>query len=254
MTQAIKRVFPLVLAIVLCACAGGGEPQITGDGTVTGEATSYVDPAAPEDGGLAVGSETAGTVLDYFTEIAFGSEYGTASEKLCRWEEKIVYKVTGSPTESDLELIGILTDRLNGIGSFPGIKEASLGEKANFEIMFITRAEMMEKFDHATEACAGMSEYRWSTETCEIIGARAAIDCEEEEERASTVCEEILQSLGLAMDSYAHADSVFYQGKCIYQRPSELDWGLVELLYHPELRAGMSRYEAISAAAGVLAW
>ncbi len=252
MTQAIKRLLSLILAVLLCACTVG-EPQST-DTTVTGDTTTYVDPAAPEDGGLAVDSETAGTVLDYFAEIAFGSEYGTASEKLCRWEEKIVYKVTGTSTEKDLELIGILTDRLNSIEGFPGIKEAGFGEAANFEIMFITRAEMMETFTHATEACAGMSEYRWSTETCEIIGARAAIDCEEEEERASTVCEEVLQSLGLAMDSYAHADSVFYQGKCIYQRPSELDWGLVALLYRPELKAGMSRYEAISAAAGVLKW
>lgn len=245
----------LLLSVLLCSCVGSGDPANTAESeTVAGTTTEYNDPAAPADGGIFIDSATAGEILDYFVEVAFGSEFGTPSERLCRWSEKIFYTVTGSPTDSDLALIGELTERLNEIEGFPGIEVADSAAVANFEIMFIPRSEIIEKFDDATEACAGMSEYRWYTDSCEIFGARAAIDSEETEERNSTICEEILQALGLARDSYEHRDSVFYQGKCVYNRPSELDWTLVRILYNPKLNVGMSRYEAIPAAAGILAW
>lgn len=249
--RGIKALICTALALILCSCNAGGSPAIP-EGTEA--VTSFIDPAAPADGGIAVEGKTAGEILDYFSEIAFGSEYGDAPEQLCRWADTIIYKVTGDPTEADLELIGILADRLNGIEHFPGIREAGTLDKANFEVMFVPREQITELFSHATDACIGMSEYRWLTETGEIVSARAAIDSAEEEERASTVCEEFLQALGLAKDSYSHADSVFYQGKCVYTRPSELDWAMIKLLYRPELTPKMSRYEAIKAAAGVLKW
>ncbi len=253
-----KSLISVALSLSLCSCAFFSAPE---HGSVSSTAdsdsdtvSSYVDPAAPEDGGLSLKSDSAGHILDYFAEVAFGSEFGDNTEKLCRWESEILYTVTGECRDGDIELIGILVDRLNSIEGFPQMREAGFNEDANFEIMFITRAEITELFDEANENCAGMSEYHWYTDSCEIFKARAAIDCNEEEERLSTICEELLQSLGLAKDSYAHRDSVFYQGKCIYSRPSELDYAMVELLYHPKLKAGMSRYEAITAAAGLLKW
>lgn len=250
MRTATKVLSAVLLLCVLVSCT----PSPDSPPAESGAVTSYTDPMAPEGGGVAVEGKSAGVVLDYFAQIAFGSEYGNSTEKLCRWEKPVVYKVTGEPTDKDLELIGTLCDKLNCIEGFPGISEAGVFDEANFEVMFISRGEIVEQFPDATEACVGMSEYRWLTESCEIISARAAIDKAETEERASTVCEEFLQAMGLAKDSYSHADSVFYQGKCVYSRPSALDWGMVELLYHPALRGGMSRYEAITAAAGILAW
>ena len=245
----------LAVCLALTACTSDDTDKNPEDSTsATSTVTEYTDPAAPSDGGISAESATPGEILDYFSEIAFGSEYGTSSERLCRWKSPIIYCVSGNPRERDLSLVRELAAKLNEIDGFPGITETDTAEDANFEIMFITRSEMIEKFSDATEACSGMSEYSWSINTCEIISARAAIDCDEEVERNSTICEEMLQALGLARDSYEHIDSVFYQGKSVYNRPSELDWTLVRLLYHPELREGMSRYEAIKCAAGILAW
>lgn len=253
-----KSIISITLSVLLCSCtyfsATDRDPDVSNADSSSDTVSSYVDPAAPEDGGLSLKSDSAGQILDYFSEIAFGSEFGDSTEKLCRWESEIFYTVTGECRDEDIELIGILVDRLNSIEGFPQMREAAFNETANFEIMFITRSEITELFDEANENCAGMSEYHWYTDTCEIFKARAAIDCYEEDERLSTICEEILQSLGLAKDSYAHRDSVFYQGKCIYSRPSDLDYAMVELLYHPKLKTGMSRYEAITAAAGLLKW
>ncbi len=243
------------LCFVLCCCnSGTNEKKPVHSSTATSEITEYIDPAAPADGGISIKSATAGEILDYFSVIAFGSEFGTSSGRLCRWKDSIVYHISGNPKDSDVALIRELSVKLNTIEGFPGITESDNSADANFEIMFIPRSEMMEKFNDATDACSGMSEYSWSVNTCEIISARAAIDCDEKTERNSTICEEFLQALGLARDSYEHIDSVFYQGKSVYNRPSELDWTLVRLLYHPALRTGMSKYEAIGAASGILAW
>lgn len=245
-----KLLVPVLLSVFLLSCNNTNTDRAVGDST---EKTVESAVTEPSDA-IEVASETAGTVLDYFAEIAFGSEYGDSSDRLCRWEDRILYKVTGNPSDSDTELIEYLTDKLNKIKGFPGIEKAGIGDTANFEIMFITRDEIIKLFDDATDACTGMSEYTWDTESYRIIKARAAIDSDEVEERESTVCEEILQSLGLAMDSYTHKDSVFYQGKCVYRRPSKLDFAMVELLYHPEMKTGMTRHEAIVCAAGILKW
>lgn len=240
----------------LVSCTGGDSAKkpAGSESSAADSTTEYTDPAAPADGGIGLENATAGEILDYFAEIAFGSEFGTSAEKLCRWKTKIFYTVTGTPTDSDKALIDELAEKLRGIENFPGIEKADSAEDANFEIMFIPRSEIVEKFGNATQSCVGMSEYNWNTDSCEIISARAAIDVDATSERESTICEEFLQAMGLAKDSYAHMDSVFYQGKCVYKRPSELDWTMVRLLYHPELHPGMSKYEAVKAASVLLAW
>lgn len=257
--QKICKSLVLLIVLLLCSC-GLTDPSDKMPGSAeknaaeSSDATEYVDPAAPEDGGIDIEVHTAGVIMDYFAEVAFGSEFGNSPLQLCRWEREIVYTVTGSPAEADLELIATVAERLNTIEGFPGMRRTNDADDANFEIMFITRAEIIEQFKNADESCKGMSEFHWYTDSCEIFKARAAIDCEAVEERESTVCEEVLQALGLARDSFQHRDSVFYQGTCLYRRPSELDYTMVRLLYHPELSTGMSRYEALTAASALLKW
>lgn len=262
MTQICKLLLSLVLIVSLVSCnvGNGPLPKYTGkvnsaetDSPVTEEGASSVTDT-PDEGDLSIKSESSGTILDYFAAVAFDSEFGESSRRVTRWESEIVYSVTGSPTEKDLELIGILVERLNTIEGFPGIREAGDENEVNFEIMFIPRTEIMESFEHATDACKGMSEFHWYTDDYVIYRARAAIDCDEVQERESTICEEILQSLGIAMDSFLHKDSVFYQGTCVYKRPSELDWTIVQLLYHPKMQTGMTKTDAICTAASILKW
>ncbi len=225
-----------------------------GPGTATTEHTEPAPTDAPkEEPGLSVDGYTAGQVLDYFAEVAFGSEYGESDAMLCRWEKPINVKITGA-TDSDRELIARLFERLNGIEGFPGIKEASLLEKENFTVDFVPKDTLMSEFENADEGTVGMSEFTWLTDTHEIVSARAAIFDGEEYERESTVCEEILQSLGIGCDSYEYPDSMFYEGRCYYKFPSELDFGVIALLYSPALHTGMSLSDAMAAAAEIIDW
>lgn len=195
-----------------------------------------------------------GDILDYFNEVAIGSEYGESAEVLCKWTEKIKYAVEGDATEEDLALIDSLCERLNEIDGFPGIKKVSSSGKADFVVSFVSKEELKNMFDAAESNCAGMAEYSWDSATGEIISARAAIDEALVNERASTICEEFLQALGPACDSYKYVNSVFYESTSFVPGPSELDWAVMEILYSPVLEAGMTRNTALSAAAKLVEW
>jgi len=249
-TQFLSKFSALFLAAVLfCGCVSTDTPPKETESTDSGTVVE-----TEEDTRIVSDDYTAGEIMDYFAEVAFGSEFGESSGRVCRWNSPIKYTVTGSPTQADLELLSILCDRLNQIEGFPGISYTDKAKNANFTVMFISGEELMEEFEHASESCVGMSEFMWYTSSAEIFTARAAIDCNEVKERESTICEEFLQSLGLAMDSYAHPNSVFYQGVCTYSRPSELDYIMVELLYSPALTTGMPKDEALKTAVDLLKW
>lgn len=252
MIRYVKRLtaafIALIMSFALTSCAAIlsylPTPEITSlpAETETSEHKIILDMISPGD------------ILDYFNEVAIGSEYGESVNVLCKWTEKIKYAVEGSATEDDLDLISELCDRLNGIEGFPGIKKTSNADKADFVISFVSKETLRNMFDMADSNCAGMAEYSWNSATGEIISARAAIDEAITDERNSTICEEFLQALGPACDSYKYVDSVFYESTSFVPRPSELDWAVIEILYSPVLEAGMARNEALSAAAKLLEW
>ena len=206
------------------------------------------------DGKIAVTNVTPGTILDYFSEVAIGSEYGESVDVVCKWTKPIKYYVKGDATESDLALLGRLCDRLNGIEGFPGISETSFESTANMTVSFISQDELIASFDSADETCGGMASYEWDSATGKIISARCAIDRELNADRDCTICEEFLQSLGPAMDSYMFPNSVFYQGYTLTPFPIDLDFAVMEILYSPSLPAGTPKLEAMSIAATLVKW
>lgn len=236
----------MILALTSCAAILSNLPpsEIT-------EIHTETEPAEPR---IVHDVASPGEILDYFNEVAIGSEYGESADVLCKWTKKIKYAVDGSATEDDLALIADLCDRLNEIEGFPGIRKTSNADKADFVISFVSKETLKNMFDAAESGCAGMAEYSWDSATGEIISARAAIDEAIEDERASTICEEFLQALGPACDSYKYVDSVFYESTSFVPNPSELDWVVMEILYSPALDAGMTRNQALSAAAELVEW
>jgi hypothetical protein len=60
------------------------------------------------------------------------------------------------------------------------------------------------------------------------------------EVRAHLLREELTQSLGLVQDSWAHKDSMFYQGWTTTPQFSELDKETIHLLYDERVAPGMT--------------
>ena len=252
----------LLLACVFLSSCGGFEiPILIGSRGDSGTTETAKD-APPSDtdgdrgrtGYISVPECTPGDVLGYFNEVALKSEYGEDPGVLCRWEDKIVYEIKGDATEEDITLIEDLAARLNSIEGFPGIRRASGLARANLVISFTDRDDIAVSFEAADENCAGMAEYTWDANTGKIFEGRAAIDKELTDERKSTICEEFLQSLGPANDSYKYITSVFYQGFCTAQTPADVDWAVMEMIYSPRLHTGMRAIDAIGEAAKLLAW
>lgn len=236
----MRTVATLIAACLLVSCAGPADT----------EKPAFEAPLEP----ISIANISPGGILDFFSEVAIGSEYGESSDTLCKWTHRIRYFLKGEATDADRELISRICERLNAIEGFPGIYETASEVLADLTVSFVTHDELMSAATEASENCTGFASYEWDEETGEIIRASALIDSTLTAERACTLCEEFLQSLGPARDSYLFPNSVFYQGYTLTPFPTELDFAVLEMLYSPRLEAGMSRAEAISHAAGLLKW
>lgn len=237
-------------AAILCACALLCSCVIFNNAGKSGEKQTVEAPKDP----IAVKNVSAGTILDFFADVAIGSEYGDGGNVVCKWTKRVKYYIDGDATDDDRELISRLCEELNGIEGFPGIGEVSSESAANMIVMFVDRDEIPKLFEHADAKCGGMAQYEWDSSTGEIKSARCAIDKALGADRRNTVCEEFIQALGPAKDSYMFTESVFYQGYTLMPFPSELDFAVVRMLYSPRIPAGTPRLEAISLAAQLLEW
>ena len=182
-------------------------------------------------------------VLHYFCEIAFGSELGESPPFLTRWVSPVSIAVRGNPGEEDLRLIEDLLASLNLVEGFPGIR-FSEGE-ADLTVFFLPRDQLEKQFSLWQKGDRGIVEYVWNRKSGVITRATVGIDENLRFGRAATVAEEILQALGLGQDSVTFSNSVFYDHDTALDGPMELDILLVSLLYHPSLRPGMTKEEAL---------
>lgn len=252
MRSRFSRLVRLIALAALCAavCSALGSCMFLENLPDDREGRTVEAPEKP----ISVQNVSAGTLLDFFADVAVGSEYGDDAEVVCKWTQRVKYCVLGDATDEDRALIARLCERLNAIDGFPGIEEVSRETSANMTVSFISREEIMETFEHADANCGGMAAYQWDSATGRIKSARCAVDSALGADRANTVCEEFLQSLGPANDSYMFSESVFYQGYTLMPFPSEADLAVMEMLYSPRIPAGTPKLEAISLAAQLLEW
>ncbi len=211
-------------------------------------------PASADAGYITADGYTAEEILSYFSEVTFGSEYGGYRGTVCKWTQEIRLWLTGSVTETETAVLDDLIARLNGIDGFPGIVYAESEEDANFILRFVMQGDLADYFGENAENASGMSCYSWQKATGEILSAEAGVACNISPHNAkfSVICEELLQSLGLASDTFTHPESVFYEGYNASPRPAEIDWALVTLLYNENITPGMAYGDAMDEAAALL--
>lgn len=233
----VKRLFAAVLAALLLLLPGCGTSTTSAD-------AGYITAAG----------YTAEAILSYFSEVTFGSEYGGYRGTVCKWTDEVRLWLTGDFSEEETAVLDDLITRLNGIDGFPGILRVESEEDANFVLRFVMQGDLVDYFGGNAENASGMSSYTWKKATGEILSAHAGVACNISPAKAksSVICEELLQSLGLASDAFSHPESVFYEGYNASPRPAEIDWALVTLLYHEAITPGMAYGDAMDAAAALL--
>ena len=183
-------------------------------------------------------------VLTYFQEVANQIEYtdGTGDPSLIqKWLSPLIYRIDGAPTDEDLRVLEEFCQRLNEVPGFPGIRQAQEGEAENLTLSFLNPDDFRERFSdvvHGEEAW-GATQFWYYTDTNEIhtgaIGYRTDIP---QPDRSSIILEEIVNTIGIS-DSELRSDSIVYQHSNDNLQLSDVDWLLLELLYHPDIDCAM---------------
>jgi hypothetical protein len=219
------------------------------------------------------GYPDARTLLRDFDRIALGREYGAGSG-LMRWEHPVTIDVMfgASVPESQRAQVRIHVARYaRQLSSRSGHPVRLGGTQPNFTVFVVSEGERRGLSTHLTARAPGLADrtkamlvHMAPTELCMVAavphadrtqGYRAAVAVIRAElpDRLLAACieEEIAQGLGLSNDGREGTPSLF-NDNAAWARLTPCDEQLLALLYHPHLRSGMSRADAMAAAEAIL--
>lgn len=184
-------------------------------------------------------------VIRYFNEVCLDAEFVDSGNPtlLQKWNEPIRYQINGNPTEEDLSRLSGFADQLNDVEGFPGMREATSAEAVNLQIYFCTEQEMLNLLgDHFAGTDGGVTF--WYNGANEIyLGAICCRTDLSQWVRNSVILEELYNGLGPVQDTWLRAESIIYAGYSTPQMLTRIDWLLLKLLYHPQMRCGMTAAE-----------
>lgn len=255
--RSAKILLPM-LAVLFClsGCRDGGTEQATaGDTTLPStelteaqestETPTTQETTVPAHSPLYLEGYTLEQVTAYFAEVVLDAEYSTGEGNINvvqKWTEPIHYMIFGEATQEDRDKLAKLFAQLNAVEGFPGFEAAPSPIAANLTLNFYNQEDFQTYFGRIVnyEDADGAVEYWYYNETNNIynatIGYRTDID---QYTRNSVLLEEVINGLGIT-DTKLREDSITYQGFSQTQELSEMDWLIVRLLYHPDMRCGMN--------------
>ena len=251
----MKRCISLILILVvfLSACSAPAAPpteatvpETTVPETTVPETTipPTTAPTAPAHSDLYREDLPLDQVLTYFHEVTAQIEYNEGSgdfSLIQKWLYPILVEIKGEPTEQDLQVLENFFKQLNQVSGFPGIAMATGLQQANLTISFLNHQEFQDEFSECIhgEDAWGATQYWYYTDTNEIhtgrIGYRTDVP---QLDRDSILLEEIVNLLGIT-DTVLREDSIVYQYSNSNLDLSDVDWLLLELLYHPDIHCSM---------------
>ncbi|MBQ0732825.1 DUF2927 domain-containing protein [Aquimarina celericrescens] len=193
-------------------------------------------------------SEYEFNVINYFKEIALGSENGTASKITRKWTSTMRIFVDGEVTLANQRALNSIVSEINNLVSDGfEIEIVDNLEQSNYHMFFGSAREFVAIYPYHSERVIenwGLFRF-YINESNEIIQGHMYVDIERanEIEQRHLLREELTQSLGLARDSYTYLNSIFQQNWTTTTQYAEIDKDLIRLLYHPDMRIGLNNDE-----------
>lgn len=185
--------------------------------------------------------------IDYFTEVALGSEWGNNAPLIRRWNTNLRIRVTGTRTPEDDATIRQVMHELNELLSGSGVQLIRDDRNPNVEIIYAPESQFRQLEPNYVPGNLGFFWVRWNSSV--INYARILITNTNrvtQRERSHLLREELTQVLGLMRDSNRYPNSIFYQGWTDVTEYAEIDRTLIRMLYHPQLRPGMTQSQAVA--------
>ncbi len=177
--------------------------------------------------------------LDYFMEIALGSEYGIGQYSIKKWATDIKVEIVGKPTLEDVNALNKVIHELNELVN-PNLQIKRVEREGNVRIYFIDQAEFYRYEPRGLVFYDGFF-WTWWNAIGEIYQGRIVIARNgiNQKHRSHLIREELTQVLGLMNDSIRYKDSIFYQGYSEVDEFSPLDRAVIKLLYSDDIYSGM---------------
>ena len=188
--------------------------------------------------------------VDYFVEVALGSEFGGGGGVVRRWERDVRVAVAGEPTAADRQTLeAVVADANALVGS---ISLVLTEESPTVTVHFLPPDDFAGVEPNYVPGNLGFF-WTWWTGQCEVYRARVLIATEglTQAERSHLIREELTQSLGLMRDSDRYPESVFYAPWTDVTEYAPIDRAVIEMLYRPEVEPCMDAAEARRALEGV---
>ena len=185
--------------------------------------------------------------LLYFREVCLNAEYYDSGNPnlLQKWVSPITYDINGEPTDQDLAVIAAMEAQLNEIPRFPGFRAAEEWEYGRMQVWFCSEAEMGERMgDWAVQEALDGAVTFWYNDLDEITDAIICVRTDLDQYlRNSVIQEEIYNGLGPIQDTVLRPDSLICQDYSMVQAMTEVDLLILKLLYHPDMKCGMTDAE-----------
>ncbi|OLP16110.1 hypothetical protein BST81_23080 [Leptolyngbya sp. 'hensonii'] len=181
--------------------------------------------------------------IQYFLEVALGSEFGNSEPKIKKWVGPIRIRVHGTPTPADQATLNQVITEINHL--VPSLNLTRDAIVANLEIYFVPESQFIRYEPNYRPINYG---FFWLRSQQYILTQGKILISSEgmtQQERSHLIREELTQALGLMRDSYRYPKSIFYQPWTHTTRYTQLDEALIRLLYRPEIQPGMNRSDIL---------
>jgi hypothetical protein len=181
--------------------------------------------------------------VDYFAEIAFGSEFGGAEPVLRRWPSGSgpLIRINGSPTDGDRAVVDSVLAEMNRLAP---LDIELVTDFPTAELHFVPTSSFTSILPQAPPGNDGLVWLWWDADQTLVRSVILIASDRPVEVRAHLIREELTQMLGLLQDSFRYPESIFYQGFSTVTEYLPIDRVVVELLYREELAVGMRPLDA----------
>lgn len=262
MKRMICSLLAMVCAISLCGCFGPRVPAptmppVTEAPTVPSETTvpteppeatvppETTEPTKPEHSELYIPGLAVEDVIRYFNEVCLDAEFANGGDctLLQKWDAPIAYCLYGDYTEEDYATMMRFFGWLNEVEGFPGIQATDLPYAVDLSIHFCSQEEMVNILGNNFYGMDGGVTF-WYNGDNRIYDATICYRTEIDQQlRNSVILEEIYNGLGPVQDTALREDSIIYSEFSQPQALTEIDELIMRLLYHPDMKCGMTAEE-----------
>ena len=230
----------------VASVAGGGAVEAKRPGAVT--VTASAEGATSAEIALTVVERPGGYVadeIDYFLEIAFGSEFGGATSLLRRWPSGSgpLIRVNGTPSTGDREVLDSVIAEINRLAL--GLDIELVADFPTVEMHFVPQSDFATLLPQAPPGNNGLVWLWWGEDQYLFQSVVLISTTTGEALRAHIIREEVTQMLGLLQDSFRYPQSIFYQAFSDVTEYLPIDRSVIDLLHRPELRVGMTTTRGI---------